>query len=353
MDIGKKEAIAILSQNLGYPIVETALGTAIKMNAKEAFLYANVTGSGYFDNPTYLFSPKGTQKILREAFQYNFVTGIFDGANLFYSPAELDIRKPYIFHGPKYIVFEEFKNECAFTEKLHDSFDMLTDQGIKTTDFIISRIETIKIGNGMEPFLEYLACEHFKKQGFVVENQIPLKATVGSPDFGGYKVSNSNGFHINELSLLRIFKNYEITESLDCTSVIVGEAKTATTVMEKQLKKYLNTGLFSKGYELHPNKPVPSNEGFGLLNIDEEHIVNVSEPLTTYEIQDNNSLSIGDYKQWIGNYFKYFLVANLTKKEFADWIKSECGTKELNVSDIVSLINGLSINQILEKIKEN
>ena len=35
--------------------------------------------------------------------------------------------------------------------------------------------------------MEYLTCETFKKYGYVVENQIPLAHSIGSPDFGGYK----------------------------------------------------------------------------------------------------------------------------------------------------------------------
>ena len=123
MDINKRDAISILSENFGYPVVKTALGNAVQMNAKDAFLFANITGAGYFDNPTFLFSPKGTQKTLREAFQFNLVTGIFNGEKLFYSPAELQKRKPYLFSGDKFVVFEEFTDECAFSEELQDKYD--------------------------------------------------------------------------------------------------------------------------------------------------------------------------------------------------------------------------------------
>ena len=346
MDISKEDAIIILSKNCGYPISKTVLGNAVQMSAKEAFLFANVTGAGYFDDPTLLFSPKGTQKILREAFQYNLVAGI--------SPAELNLCRPYLFCGQKYVVFEEFADECTFSEDLKHKFNMLTEQGIKTTDFVIARIEASKKGNGMEPFLEYLACEHFKRQGFVVENQVPLRATVGSPDFAGYKIDNkAKGFHINELSLIRLFKNYEIAEDLYCSDMIVGEAKTATRTMENQLKKYLNTGFFSKGYELHPDKPFPSIDSFGLLNIDSAHNVVVIDPLVEYKPPvNNNKLSKKEYKHWITNYFKYYLIANFTKKEFTLWVQSKLEKKNITVKDIVSFVNKLSIEQILKKIKE-
>ena len=50
-------------------------------------------------------------------------------------------------------------------------------------------------------------------------------------------------------------------------NIIVGEAKTATTIMASQLEKYLKTGLFRKGYEMHPDKPYPTKNCFGLFNI--------------------------------------------------------------------------------------
>ena len=353
MDINKRDAINILSKNFGYPVVETALGNAVKLNAKDAFLFANITGAGYFDNPTYLFSPKGTQKTLREAFQFNLVTGIFDREKLYYSPAELQKCRPYLFSGDKYIVFEELTDECAFLEELQDKYDSLIKQTINPTDFIIARVEASKNGNGMEPFLEYLACEYFKRKGYIVENQVPLVATVGSPDFGGYKLATGRiGFHINELSLIRIFNNYEIADDLTCSSIIVGEAKTATTIMEKQLKKYLNTGLYEKGYELHPSKPEPSIQNFGLLNIETQYRIKVSEPAFAYVPPAESSYSLTEYKHWISQYLKYFLIANFTQEEFASWIRAKIHKSKYNVADVISFVNDLTTEQIIEHIQE-
>jgi len=80
--LNQKNVSKILYKNFNIPIVETCVGSALKFNALEAFIFANITGCGYLDNPAYPFSPKGTLKIFREAFKYNIVTGIFDKGSL-------------------------------------------------------------------------------------------------------------------------------------------------------------------------------------------------------------------------------------------------------------------------------
>lgn len=353
MDLYKEEIYSIFAKNFAFPIVDTILGKAIKMDAISAFLFANVTGAGYLDNPTFLFSPKGTQKTLREAFQYNLVTGIFNETSLFYSPAELKHKRPYIFSGDKFVVFKEFVNECDLSEELQDDYDNILDSGGQPTDYIIGRIEASKSGNGLEPFLEYLACEHFKRKGYVVENQVPLAATVGSPDFGGYKIKGSdNGFHINELSLLRFTRNFGIIQELIITDVIVGEAKTSTTIMEKQVRKYMNTGLFSCAYELHPDKAAPSNNSFGLMNLDSNYSVQLQEPLAKYAGGTKSDYSKQDYCLWITNYFKFYLMANFTKAEFDEIMRNKTGKAKWQSGDIISVILKMPVEDIVKRIRE-
>ena len=64
------------------------------------------------------------------------------------------------------------------------------------------------------------------------------------------------GFHIIELAMLRLFKGRKcyINATELSNDAVVGEAKTGTNKMTEQLLKYLNTSLFSEGYEIHPFK---------------------------------------------------------------------------------------------------
>lgn len=352
-DINRTNIYDILHKNLGFEIIETPIGKAVKMPAIDAFLFSNITGAGYLDNPTFLFSPKGTQKILREAFEYHFVTGIFNGTSLFYCPIELQKKKPYLFSGDKYVVFKEFTDECALTEEVQANFDLIYESGKPTTDYIIARIEAAKNGNGMEPFLEYMACEHFKRHGFIVENQVPLAATVGSPDFGGYKLrSAKTGFHINELSLIRITRDLSLLDGINVDGAIVGEAKTSTTIMEKQLRKYMNTGLFSLGYELHPYKIEPSIAAFGLLNFTDDCMLRIREPKESYAAVSSTTWSKTNYLAWLNNYLKFFLMANLSKDEFDTFISDKLNKRKYTVDEMVGTITGLSFEKIVSTIKE-
>ena len=97
MEISKEIAIDIFKKNFKYDVVDTILGQAIKMDYYNAFLYANVTGAGYLDNYVMPFTPKGLMKIFYNAFNYNFVTGIFDNASLKYSPYNLSLTRNYLF----------------------------------------------------------------------------------------------------------------------------------------------------------------------------------------------------------------------------------------------------------------
>lgn len=353
MVLTKENVIKIFEKNFKYPIVNTPLGKAVKMDAISAFLYANVTGAGYLDNPTFLFSPKGTQKILREAFQYNLVTGIFNGANLYYSPLLLAEKKPYLFQGEKFLVFKDVNKEYKFAEELQDEYDDLLEKRECPTDYVISRIEVTKNGNGMEPFLEYLACEYFKQQGYVVENQIPLQAAVGSPDFGGYLVEGlSSGFYLNELALIRLTKNIKLIDNLKVISMIVGEAKTSTTIMEKQLRKYLDTGLFAKGYEMHPDKEQPSIQSFGLFNIGPKFDIQCQEPRTKYNSPQIDFQKATEYSRWIKNYIKFYLLANFTQEELNAILRIKTNLKTFTADSLISLVDTLSLEETIKKVQE-
>lgn len=353
MELNKKSIIRIFDENFAFPIVETIVGKAIKMDALSAFHFANITGAGYLDDPIYPFSPKGVLKILREAFQYNIVTGVFDRNQLFYSPTELMSLKPYLFDSDKYVVIEECLTEAQFREELDEAYNLLIEEGKKTTDYVFFRVEAWKNGNGMECFLEYLACEHFRKKGYIVENQIPLVHAVGSPDFGGFHLEKCDkGFHIIELSMLRITGNLKILDDLTVDHVIVGEAKTSTTIMAGQLEKYLNTTAFLKGYEMHPDKPNPTKDCFGLLNIDSDFQVQCREPRRVYSGKGDIIFDFNEYMKWYQNNLKFYIIANLKNDEFKRFIDSKKSTGKYNQAKIIDVIKNTTISEIVKYVRE-
>jgi len=362
MEINKEVYFKIFEKNLPYRIVGTPAGRAIEMDPYDAFIYSAVTGAGYLENAVYPFTPKGLLKLFYNAFDYKFVTGIFDNSILKNTPFILSQSRPFLFKGTKYIIPIELKSES----QLNDCLNMLVKSLANPKDYIIQRIEISKVGNGMEPFMEYLVAEYYKNQGYIVENQIPLGYAIGSPDFGGYGLEDiikiiyeydflpKNGFHIIELAMLRIKKilknNTGRIISDNFNSLIVGEAKTGPTVISKQLRKYLDTGLFSAGYEIHPFKKYPSEEVFGLINLNEDFILQIFEPKEEYV--PPKPLSKEEYLLWLTNYIKFYLLANLTNDELDKFYFRRFKTKISGQSDIVSLILKTDISEILVKIKE-
>ncbi len=359
MEIYKKDYFKIFKANFDYKAVNTDLGEAIKMSPKDAFIYSSITGAGYLENPIYPFTPKGLLKLFYNAFNYKFVSGIFDNGVLKNTPYILSQAKDYLFNGDKYVVPVEFDSEKDLTSFLKEGFAKINDP----EQYIIQRIETSKQGNGMEPLLEYLAAEYFKNLGFIVENQIPLAHSLGSPDFAGYGLINtiqkihksgflsSHGFHIIELALIRSFKDFsDGTTKVKDSELLVGEAKTSTSQMSRQLEKYLGTGLFDKGFEIHPSKSRPTENYFGLITFDKDFKITVSPPQDKYI--SKNPLSKEDYIQWLENYIKFYLIANFTNDELKEFYLNITGSSLNKESDIVDFVLSINIEEILIKIKQ-
>ena len=365
MELDRESILKIFQNNFNYQIVDTLIGKAIKMNWYDAFLYCNVTGAGYLDNPVMPFTPKSMMKILCNAFEYNFVTGIFENTNLKNTPINMKKTKPYLFEGDKYILLEEFNKEIELSERLYKYISTLKENNCRPTDYIIQRIETSKKGNGMESFMEYIACEIYKSRGYIVENQIALTHDVGSPDFAGYFIKEiadcmqvngllNPGFHIIELALLRLNNVYtdSNTKKLELernNSVVVGEAKTSTNIMKKQLEKYTNTGLFEYGIELHPDKKNSSKEEFGLITFDSNYRILVNEPKSKEEIY-NPKYKKEEYYKWLTNYMKLYLIANLDNEEFNNFYIKKMKKKINSTGDIIELIKECSIEELVKVV---
>ena len=359
MEIYKPDYFKIFKANFNYEIVETEMGEAVKMPPRDAFIYSNITGAGYFENPIYPFTPKGLMKLFYNAFDYKFVSGIFDNGVLKNTPYILSKAKKYLFNGNKYIVPIEFESESKLVTFLKEKFKQIKNK----EDYIIQRIEVSKQGNGMEPFMEYLTAEYFKDLGFIVENQIPLAHSIGSPDFAGYgltetikKISRFGclsgcGFHIIELALLRNFKvANDKNNKVKNSELLVGEAKTGTTQMSEQLKKYLKTGLFDKAFEIHPSKTNPSKDYFGLVKFNRDYNLEVILPRDEYIPKE--PLSKKDYINWLENYIKFYLIANFSNdelREFYSEVKEDSLNKE---ADLVDFVLNIKVEDILNKIKQ-
>lgn len=359
LELSKSDIIKVFKANFEYTIEETILGEAIKMPSKDAFVFCNVTGAGYLDDFIFPFTPKGLMKLFYNAFDYKFVTGVFENTTLKYTPYQISKWKPFVFDSEyKYVVPVEFKSEVELQEYLEDVFLKLE----KPTDYVIMRVETRKKGNGLESFMEYLAGEYFKRNGYIVENQVPLAHSVGSPDFGGYQLSSitqatknylPGGYHIIELAMLRLGLTSSKYDSLagNDGNLIVGEAKTSTLEMDSQLKKYLNTGLYDWGFEIHPNKQSPTYNDRGMFTLDNNFKITFTEPVTLYDIPDSEECYPKDlYISWLEDYMKFYLLANLTHDEFESLYREYTGEQISDQQNIVRFVKSISIKRIINII---
>ena len=340
------DVVNITANSFGYKKTRTKIGPGIELPAYDAFVFSLITGAGYLENKIFPYTPKGHFKVFQSALSNKMVTGLFENYSLRTTPYYLSKSRPFLFTGNKTIIPVEFKTE----KELHLKLDSLCKNS--NTDVLILRVETYKKGNGLESFLEYFACRYFNKKGYITETQIPLFPTVGSPDFGGFNISSEflfeHGFNVVELSLLRLFpKKTKSSFEKKNINFIVGEAKTSTLSLSKQLKKYTDTGLFSEGVEILPMKSKASEASKFYID-DENRLV--------YEPGQNNLLIKKDqqglYYAWLKQYFSLYIIANLTNDEMSEYYRYKMNKKIKRGDDIMSLASSFEPNEIIVDISK-
>lgn len=346
MELKSQVIIEILKNLIGGVDVQTPLGRGLSVDPREAFLFCSIAGGSYFENQIFPFTPKGLLKVFYNANDFNLVTGIFDNASLKNTPYYIAEQRTYINNGLKVIVPIDIDSEASLRFKIREAYG---SEGFDP-DLILFRVDLSKKGFGLEAFMEYLSCKYFTNLGYVTENQIPLSHKLGSPDFGSYALKNiqdvvfesgllSRGFNVLELAMLRIFPiSSPIKNTESKSELFVGEAKTSTIYMDTQLRKYLTSGFFNFGIEIHPTKEKPSNPSFGLLRLENFSLV---YECPKQQITSKN-LNQESYKQWLEAYFNSYLLANYTNDELNVIAKQLIGKQVDTKLDIIRLIRDVS-----------
>lgn len=341
MSIKASDVIEILSNTIPGAIVSTPLGNGYEISAREAFVFSAITGASYFENHIYPFTPKGLLKIFYNAMDFNFVTGIFDNLQLKNTPTYITQLRPYLTQNNKTIIPVEIQSEREFREILKKAFGQNSN-----ADFLLLKIDLSKKGFGMEPFMEFLACKYFCLNGFITENQIPLSHTLGSPDFGGFVIEEiqkeieglnllPKGFNVLELSMLRSFPLSSFKPiNISNDTFMVGEAKTSTTIMEAQIRKYLSSGYYNSAFEIHPNKPKSSSPDLGLLSIIKNKI-SYTEPIKTVNHSSKNQ---AEYRKWLEAYFNCYVISNYENDELNALSTFLTGSVIKDRIDLVNLV---------------
>ncbi len=118
---------------------------------------------------------------------------------------------------------------------------------------------------------------------------------------------------------------------------------------ETQLDKYLETGLYDMGFEITPRKLSTSKSYLGTISIDDDYRIQVIPPKERFKA--NDPLSQTDYIEWLTNYMKFYLIANLSNDEFNAFHIDIMGKCLSTQSDIVNLLNSLHAETILARIR--
>jgi hypothetical protein len=252
-NISKEDFFEILSCNSSFSEIELQGNRAFEISSYEAFLFSTITGAQYLDNLIFPFTPKGLMKVFHSHRNDRFVTGLWSGVLPHYTPRKLVADRPFLAQGSKILVPVEFRDENDFANGVSKLFKYQTYPG----QILVHRIESSKEGCGQESLLEYLSCEYYRKNGFLVDSQIPLPQQFGSPDWMaispmalGMEIDLFNSRYIFELGMKSIdWGTYPVQSSTTLGpnfDLIVGEAKVASVDPTKQITKYLSSGIFNR-----------------------------------------------------------------------------------------------------------
>lgn len=361
MKLDKENVIRILNRNFGFKVIDNPVaGKVVGISALDAYLYSSITGHPYLSNPNGGFSPNGLTQVFNQANSYNLVSGMFDRMGRFkYTPLLLSRDYPFLTDPEKFIVPLEYGKHSEYETKRKALYKNLKEQGLNPANFIICTIKKSTSGYGMEPFCEYVTSEYFRRRGYLTETQIPFYYNGGTPDFAAYDFPDvlnvlrnhkliTHGTTMIELATLRLFKGKRPKSSESkSTEALVGEAKTSSLEAINQIKKYLGKKIFNRAYEIIPHKAKPELI-CGLITFSEAGDILIYEgkekPLVDLKVQ-------AAYFDWLGNYIKYFLLANLDNSEFSGFYeKKERKEFPTGGDNLLYFVNGLSYDEILEGV---
>lgn len=336
--ISSNEMINALDKNctaLGFRKVKIPpLRNVIEADGKGAYLFAETTGTYYLTNKK--------EKIHPDLRKVPLTT-----------PLEMLRKHPCIFTKKKYIVpfdwlnYSDQKTEkMRKEEKFNELLDEIKESNLNFDDFIIMPVCTsLKTGSKIscEPFFEFLVCNFFRNDGYLVENQLQ-STDKGIPDGGAYLIPELQnqlierkficyGAFLSELSLIRIFGKVNAKKGVKIkktdNEVIGFEAKTQTRVGTPQLNKYWKNYCFNEIYEVAPFTRGTKN-GYGLITLDDHDFSLRKEQGKLYFAPDKEI-----YLKKVEKLIKWYLLMNLFSSN----------------SEIKKMID-LSFDKILDKIED-
>lgn len=350
--ISKEVFFRLFEQNTEFEELEVNNNSTVKMSAYEAFIYSNITGSGYLDSLVMPFTPKGLMKIFQSENNQDLVTGLWDKFHPYYTPRKIAQARSYITCGDKYVIPLEFTSEVEYNEQIRQLFYAQDFPG----QFLIQRMEKNKRGSGLESLIEYFTCEHFRTMGYIVDNQFPLSQACGTPDWVAigtdlpeYGSLRKKGAYLFEFAMPSFFGDRKfLRSSLENTygKSIVGEVKVTATNSIKQLNKYLSTNFFDSGVFCFTDRFVPNNSHASIVYFDENW--KFSFERGTDLIVSENSSNYEKFIQFMLLNVKIYLLSSFDDFKILDILSISSFSDIHSKENFISRMNQIDIETMLK-----
>ena len=157
-----------------------------------------------------------------------------------------------------------------------------------------------------------------------------------------------SGFNIIELSMIRMFprkKDNKIIE-VNKNELLIGEAKTESATLKKQIQKYINYEVFDNVIEIHNNNCNPEVETSSLLSVYEN---NVFFKKSSHK-NEINRIKQTDFLKWFTGYCKLYLLSNFRFDEINQINNNLFGNDVSSEKDLINIINEIKINDLIKLI---
>lgn len=358
--ITKELVLNILNQGLGFSLKDfEGIGKTIVMTPRQSLTYAIITSHGYLDkdepDSMYILT-RDHFRIFNQAQDFDLQEGVFSLSGLrLVSTINNEIqRKPFLKKGDKYILPVEYSGYPELKLKIEELLEQMKINGHDHHNFIICPISAQN--SGLESFFEYVVSIVFNRKMFLTDTQVPFFYGVGTPDVAAYKITN----------LMKLLQNYGFLEEGGCIidlmstssfgihdckletderdESIVFEVKTCQST-SPQIKKYTDTKIFEKAYEVIPVEKEAENYA-GLITINSNGNILILESSETIEFDE---LKQKEYFKWIEIYLKMYLLANLKTEELESLIKEK--KYEINNNGLIEFAKIVQFEELLKSIR--
>lgn len=354
-------------ETIGESLTSTSEGEVVTLSSREALVFSAQAGGLYVFADGKTFAPKDLLKFFNRVSSFEPIWGVCDGPHIVNSPRIWAQEHASLASGQKYLM----------PVALDDEQDMVTAiarvrKNPKLADnTIIFRIESWKRGAGAEPFLEYAAGRVLRDFRTIVDTQVTIGATEGTPDVVACDLPNQlrlvmdrrpdiqSGVALIELAALGFdygrsssLHEYHFTglNQLCRVGAIALEAKTGNAAASDQIHKYLLTDLFSGVIELRDTPKSPDSEAVGVLQLSEatggmDFVRNRSRgPLSKSDRQI-------DFLRWFECQAMGHLLLNLNSNQLTELFRERIGRSPVTETDaIVHLMQSLQLSDVLDTI---